>query len=462
MRVVLDATGYNPVLAPFVHHRPSPLFRIADKPILVHIIERLQTLGVRHFELILNHLPQMIEECVGEGHRWGIHINYHLARDASRPFSAITPAAYQWSERTVLMGHTDTLPKLHPRIFEKHSQEDIQLFFHGSRGWIGWGLMPVSVVRHIDREWAYEELPAKLTNYIKTPISGVMLSVKTPYDWLMSNHRLLDEHTPKSAFPTTARMIEPGIWVSRAVVLHPSVELRPPVFIGESCQIMEDAHLGPDVVIENQCIIDKKSSVMRSLICQHSYVGEGLEIYRSIVDQHTLLNLALGTSVNIPDDFILCHVASPVLRGRAMQCFESFLAFLILMLFSPLVAGATWRYGLVTCPKVALPADEESYHWTLFQLLQFRKPTWGFLSRLLILVNVVKGRLHFVGLRPRSVEELDAMPVEQRRFILEGRSGWIAVTEVEREASEEVVESLYVKRQRFFEDLKLAWRFFFL
>lgn len=461
MRAVLNATGFNPVLAPFVHHQPSPLFRIVDKPMLVHIIEQLQVLGVRHFEIVLNHLPQMIEEQLGEGRRWGVDITYHLVRDPEKPFSAIAPAAYHWEEKTVLIGDAEILPKLHPRLFAGHAQGGSRLFFHGSRGWIGWGVIPNEVARHLDREWSFAELPEKLKNYAKHPVSGVMLSVKTLYDWQMSNHRMLTVHTPKSVFPATARMIEPGIWVSRATVLHPSVVLKAPVFIGENCQVLENVRIGPDVVIENHCIVDKRSSIIRTLICRSSYVGEGLEIYRSIVDQHTLLNLTLGTFVNITDDFILCNVASPVFRGRLVRLFERSLGFFALMAISPLVAGCAWWYGLTTLPKVQLPAMEESYHWTTFELVQWKASTAASLSRLASLINVASGHLHFVGLRPRSVEEVAALTPDQRRFVLEGKCGWIPVTDVETEADVAVIESLYVARQSFVEDFKLAMQWIF-
>jgi len=459
VRVVLNATGFNPVLAPFIHRHPAPLFRIVDKPIIVHIIEYLQILGIRHFEIILNHLPEKIEECLGEGQRWGIQITYHLVREADKPFAAVAPAAHHWSEKTVMFGHAEILPRLHAKVLEKQLHTRTRLFFHGTRGWIGWGVIPVETVRHLDRDWSYFDLPQKLPHSSKLPVSGVMLSVQTLHDWQMSNHRMLTEHSPKNSFPATARMIEPGIWVSRATVLHPSVMMKPPLFIGENCQVMEGAQIGPDVVIENHCIIDKRSSILRSLICERSYVGEGLEVYRSIVDQHTLLNLTLGTAVNISDDFILCNVAPPALRLQATRLVERVSAFLLLIILSPLVAAGSCCYGLKSTPKVRLPALEESYHWSTFELVQFKKPPLSAISRLPALINVVRGHLHFVGLRPRSPDEIDVLQPEQRRFVLTGKSGWIAVTDVEREVDASLVESLYVTRQSFLEDLKLVWRY---
>lgn len=457
MRAVINATGLNPLLTPFIHHWPSPLFRIVDKPILVHIIEQLQALGVQHFEIICHHLPQMVEECLGEGRRWGVAITYHLVREADKPFTAIAPAAAHWPESSILLGDAEILPRWKPQKLDSQWPEETSLYFHGSRGWIGWAAVSAQLLSQFGRDWSYESLPDKLLRYQKVPVSGVMFSVKTLMDWQTSNHRALALQTPKALFPTTARMIDPGIWVSRATVLHPTAVLKGPVFIGENCQIMEGARIGPDVVIENHCIVDKWSSIRRALICQHSYVGEGLEIYRSIVDQHTLLNLTLGASVNINDDFILAPVAPALFVNQLVHAVERALAFLLMILLAPLIVGSMLWYGLMRQPKVRLPGKEEPHHWRTFGLLQYRShaPLW--LNRWLTLLNIVKGDLHFVGLRPRSMEEFESLSVEQRRYLLEGKAGWLAVTEVESEADPEVVEPLYVSRQSVKQDLYLLY-----
>lgn len=125
MRAVLNATGYNPALAPLIHRTPSSLFRVVDKPILIHIIEKLVLLGVQKIDLVLHHLPQLIEEQVQEGRRWGIEVVFHLARDAEAPLVSVIAAAYKWSEEVIILGTTDILPKLQP----KQLQEKPPAFF---------------------------------------------------------------------------------------------------------------------------------------------------------------------------------------------------------------------------------------------------------------------------------------------------------------------------------------------
>lgn len=459
MRVILNATGYNPALAAVMHRHPSPMLRIVDKPIIVHIIERLVLLGVRRFEIVLSHLPQQIEEYLQEGQRWGIQIAYHIVREPGKPFAAVIPAAHNWPDEAIVLGHAEVLPKLHAKQLNLHSRGPPILFFHGSRGWIGWGVLSANSLRKVDRLTPFFALTEQLKGAVRVPVSGVLFSVQTLHDWHASNHRVLRTSTPKNIFPSTARMVEPGIWISRATILHPTAVIRAPVFIGENCQVMEDTQVGPDVVVENHCIVDKSSTIVRSLVCQESYVGEGLEVYHDIIDQRTLINLAIGASVSITDDFILGHVEPPYFRLHMQKGVERCLAGALLLLVAPLVAWmSVWR-GVETTAAVRLPAGGEPHSWKTFPLQRFASPKGHRLARLAALLNVVRGELHFVGLVPRTHDELFALPVDRRRLVLESKLGWLTLSDVEPQADAAIAESYYVTHQGPITDLRLLGRY---
>ena len=112
MRALLVATGYRKVMEPLVSYRPTVLLNIADKPIIFHIIEALIKRKITDFDLILSHFPEQVEECLGDGKRWGINIRYHLAKDPNTPFASIIPAVRTWKEEPVLFGVADSLPHL--------------------------------------------------------------------------------------------------------------------------------------------------------------------------------------------------------------------------------------------------------------------------------------------------------------------------------------------------------------
>lgn len=456
MRVLLNATGYNPVLNPLNARRPTPLFRLVDKPIIVHIIEHLISLKVSSFDIVLNHLPEQIEECLEEGKRWGVSITYHLAGDHEKPFAPVIPAAFSWQEELILLGQADVLPDLQTVSIKE--QGTPTLLFHGSRGWVGWGTLMTSDLKKLDKKTSYLELPEQLKGAVHLPISGVLFSVQTYQDWKLSNDSLLSSPEMRQLFPTTAKKLESEIWISRGVVLHPTAVLKPPLFIGEHCYIKESTELGPYTIVESECVIDKNSLVNHSLISRQSYVGEGLELLRCIVDQRTLINLEIGATVDITDAFILGPVSPPSFSQTLQKMMEQTSAFLLALLLAPFLGFYAWKRGVQTRQVVRLPVRESARAPT-FSLLEpatpFQRKTF---NRLFGLINIAKGEMHFVGLAPRSLEEFHSLPATTRQFVSSSKIGLLTLDEVEPEADRDTAEVFYATHQTLWGDIHLIWR----
>lgn len=76
LTAVIMAGGLGSRLAPLTDSCPKPLLRIADKPILTHIIEHLSMQGVTRFIVSVNHLSEMIVNHYGDGSDLGVSIDY--------------------------------------------------------------------------------------------------------------------------------------------------------------------------------------------------------------------------------------------------------------------------------------------------------------------------------------------------------------------------------------------------
>ena len=74
--MVIMAGGIGSRLKPFTENCPKPLLPIYGKPIMEHILTRAISEGFSRFYVSVNYLAHIIEEYFGDGHKWGIQIEY--------------------------------------------------------------------------------------------------------------------------------------------------------------------------------------------------------------------------------------------------------------------------------------------------------------------------------------------------------------------------------------------------
>lgn len=74
--VVVMAGGFGSRLGDLTKDTPKPLLPVGGKPILEHIIDHLQTSGVRDVFITTRYLGEQIEAHFGAGEDWGVSINY--------------------------------------------------------------------------------------------------------------------------------------------------------------------------------------------------------------------------------------------------------------------------------------------------------------------------------------------------------------------------------------------------
>lgn len=76
MKAFILAAGRGERMRPLTDHTPKPLLVAGGKPLIVWHLERLAAAGFR--EVVINHahLGSQIEQALGDGAQWGLHIQY--------------------------------------------------------------------------------------------------------------------------------------------------------------------------------------------------------------------------------------------------------------------------------------------------------------------------------------------------------------------------------------------------
>lgn len=464
---ILIALGEHPRLPGLHEHIPIHLLPLVDRPFLQQMLESLAHQGCDQIDLVLSHLPERTEDLLGDGKRWGITIRYHLARSEPHAYRQVALVGQELAARVdpiavpprragLLVGHADRFPLHDFRQSLASIESSFLLIEPRTRKWTGWAWITFEMLQQIPSELSESLLEDWLIQRLEESPADVVFREAQDVLRLTSYSAVLESNLkaltpPWQSLGFRGREVEPGIWLSRNVSLHPSTRLVAPVYIGENCKIERGVSLGPDAIVGSGCVLDRGCHVDSSVIFPSSYIGEGLELSSVLIHRNMLINTRLDAKVLVRDDFILGQLnpwaPAQYLNGLVTQL----LGCLALVLTSPLLIAAWLIARSRNRPLyhlkqvVQLPSDLDPACWRTFLLHEFapsrailstpRQRCWSLVWRRLLpgLLNVARGEIRFVGVTPRSPEEISALPSDWRAVYLKAKVGVLSVTEAELE-----------------------------
>lgn len=107
------------------------------------------------------------------------------------------------------------------------------------------------------------------------------------------------------------RELRPGLWVSTSARVSPKAQLKAPCWIGAHVLLSDDAIIGPGTVLEDEVMVEPKAELVNSWISSRTYVGRLARVAESVVLGSTLINWQTGSTVQVPDPFLLCSLREP-------------------------------------------------------------------------------------------------------------------------------------------------------
>ena len=76
MQAIILAGGKGRRLYPFTKETPKPLVEVHGIPIIVILLKQMKSCGVEEVIIALHHMADKIQDVVGDGSRYGLHVRY--------------------------------------------------------------------------------------------------------------------------------------------------------------------------------------------------------------------------------------------------------------------------------------------------------------------------------------------------------------------------------------------------
>ncbi|NOU24314.1 MAG: nucleotidyltransferase family protein [Methylotenera sp.] len=112
MKAMILAAGRGERMRPLTDHTPKPLLQVGGKPLIVWHLERLAKAGFK--EIVINHahLGEQIEQALGDGRQWDLHIQYSPEKVALETAGGIANALHLLGRGPFLVVNGDTYTEI--------------------------------------------------------------------------------------------------------------------------------------------------------------------------------------------------------------------------------------------------------------------------------------------------------------------------------------------------------------
>ncbi|MBN2670805.1 MAG: sugar transferase [Deltaproteobacteria bacterium] len=407
-----DTSSFEPLQSIY----PVSLISIMGKPLIQHQLEVFYGEGIRNCTVIASDNLAQIRRFCDDGSRFGMQLKLVTAAPSGNEVESLL------RHRNLLGDHCLVLAG---RTLANFSVNDIRAQ-HDASG------KRMSVIRHA----ATHEFVGLITS---PPSPGDLFedctgSLKDAAESIaeINEHEvnLIDADFPhfvcrslSEVLPLTATVLDnpsdyihdthfaqqdKGVHLGHHTMIHPSAKLHPPVAVGDFCQILEGAEVGPYSTISSGSIIAKGANVKNAIVSPYSYVGEMMEVKDAIVVGANLVQPHSRTKVLVSDPLLLdnvdvhslMHLGNAFLqKGAAIWLMA---ALFPMGFFAAVLSKLKKNQAIATIPTIGhgdVKADsdvERLPRFNRYEIADSQLPFYWYPT----LLNVLKGEMRFTGPGP--------------------------------------------------------------
>jgi bifunctional phosphoglucose/phosphomannose isomerase len=325
VKAVIIAGGEGTRLRPLTYHVPKALIPIMGRPLIEYQLELLKHHGI--YEVILNlyHQAEVIKDCLGNGSRFGINIEYSQEDSPRGTAGAVKIAEKLFSQSADLLVvfNGDILTDLNlSELLNYHREKKARATLTLARvdDPTAYGLVLLEdggkIKRFLEKPSAEEAvtdtinagtyvLDPRLFDYVppnepysferglfptllqvKEPFFGFVpretywLDVGTPKKYMAAHRDILDGRIKANLAPVEHRK---NIWQAKGVEIDPAAVLKGPLYLGKGVRVGKRARIGEYSVLEDNVVVGEGVQIKGSLIGKNTNIAEESQIFQSMI-----------------------------------------------------------------------------------------------------------------------------------------------------------------------------------
>ena len=236
--------------------------------------------------------------------------------------------------------------------------------------------------------------------------------------WDLARHwRDVEMHWLKAVVPGRPSDLIINNGMGRRSSIHPTVEIEGPVWIGDHVKIGANSVIGPNVVIDDGCVLEGGNTLSDVRLEKGTYLARDLDIHHSILAQNRVISLEKETFKQ-DYTYMLCgSVSSPFVFQPSLK--ERREAMVLWMKAKLRIRNTRYPAASLTTREAA---NGLSFPWLQGDNI--------LAQRLLLLREVMKGKLFLYGILPREHSQWEAMEKNLANLLRQAPTGVYSLADV--------------------------------
>ncbi len=346
MKAVIMAGGFGTRIQPLTSGIPKPMIPLANRPIMLHIVELLKRHGITDMVMLLHHQPDVIKNFFRDGSDFDIRVEYVTPLQDMGTAGSVKCAQHLLDERFMVISGdllTDfNLGSIVEFHCEKRAMATITLTsvrdplqfgvvitdrekritqFLEKPGWgevisdtinTGIYVLEPEIFRSIPEgeifDFSNDLFPVLLANndpLFGCPVKGYWRDIGNTDSYREAHHDIFHGRINVRIDEEKQDLLGKDIRLGTDVRLDDLASLEGTVILGDNSQIMANAHIRDSAVGRN-CTIESGARLFRCVVWDNVYIKKGVRMVDSVICS----NVSIGQGVTMEEGVIVADDTS--------------------------------------------------------------------------------------------------------------------------------------------------------